>query len=319
MRKKLAITAIAAVIFLIVTDFAVNVEARAPSGGRSISRSPSMSRPSSPPPPPPPRQYAPDSSFRPSNPMGGSFARGVAGGLLGGFIGNMLFGGSAHGMGVGGVGGSGVGLFELLILGGIGFFLYKRFSGRGGGSLFNGFGQNSSGNPVDRMFSSGAGAAPPPPPLSASPDEDPLVIGVREIWSVDDSFHPDRFKEAAQDLFFKIQAGWTRRDPAVIKDLVGDQLLSEYNRHFEDMKQKGVINRLENIAVRQIDLISAGVQNGEKFVSVKFIANLLDYTVEEKTGAVVFGDNQNPIKFEETWTFACAVGGQNWKLEGIEA
>jgi hypothetical protein len=41
-------------------------------------------------------------------------------------IGNMLFGGTGHAGGSSG-GSGGIGIFELLILGGLGFFLYKRF------------------------------------------------------------------------------------------------------------------------------------------------------------------------------------------------
>jgi hypothetical protein len=75
--------------------------------------------------------------------------RGLGGGLLGGFLGSMLFGGMGHaGMG-GGFGGSGIGLFEILIIGGFIYFLYKKFSGRnrsGGSSVFSpGGGYNTGG------------------------------------------------------------------------------------------------------------------------------------------------------------------------------
>jgi predicted lipid-binding transport protein (Tim44 family) len=142
------------------------------------------------------------------------------------------------------------------------------------------------------------------------------VEGVKQIWTVDAGFDPEGFKEIAQDLFFKVQAGWTRREVSGLRDFVGDQLLAEYSEHFDQMKQQGHINRLENIAVRRVDLLQAGVERGEIFVTVRFIANLLDYTVDE-TGALVSGDPHQPVKFEESWTFARPVGSTQWKLEGI--
>jgi predicted lipid-binding transport protein (Tim44 family) len=157
------------------------------------------------------------------------------------------------------------------------------------------------------------------PALPADPQEDPLVQGVRDIWQVDEGFDPDGFKEVAQDLFFKIQAGWTRRDPAVLRDLVGDQLLTEYEEHFADMRRSGHVNRLENIAVRQVDLVAAGVEGHEVYVTVRFTANLLDYTVDETSGEVVEGDRENPVKFQEEWSFARPIGGSRWRLEGINA
>jgi len=221
-------------------------------------------------------------------------------------------------MGMGGIGGCGFGLFELLILGGLGYFLYRRFARARAYSAGPGTDPRQNQNTISRLFSGAGAQAEPPPPPYQNPEEDPLVAGVRQIWAVDGDFHPDVFKETAQDLFFKVQAGWTHRETEVLKDLVGDQLLAEYGERFAEMKQKGHVNRLENIAVRKIDLVNAGVQDGEIFVTVKFTANLLDYTLDEHSGAVVSGDRENPVKFEEDWTFACPAGTRRWKLEGIE-
>jgi uncharacterized membrane protein len=96
-------------------------EARSRLGGRSFSRSRSFSRT--------PSRMAPGGTMNTPR-RSSSFMRGLGGGLLGGFLGSMLFGGVGHaGMG-GGFGGSGIGLFEILIIGGLIYFLYKKFSGR---------------------------------------------------------------------------------------------------------------------------------------------------------------------------------------------
>lgn len=105
----------------------------------------------------------------------------------------------------------------------------------------------------------------------------------------------------------------------MLKPFVGDQLLEEYEQHFKDLKQQGRLNRLENIAVRNVELTAAGVQDREMFVTVRFTANLLDYTVDEKSGEIVKGDSENSVKFDEAWTFAAPAGSREWKLEGIEA
>ncbi|MFH2065098.1 MAG: Tim44 domain-containing protein [Pseudomonadota bacterium] len=312
-RKKIAFAALLTLLFFVMAGMMELAEARSRMGGRLFKRSPSVSRQA---PRPQPRQTAtnPAAGQTTRSPMGGAFTRGLAGGVMGGFLGSMLFGGTAHGMGAGGFGGSGIGLFEILLIGGLGFMAYRWFSAK------KRFAEGTeTGYPDDRsssnlMFSGADNRFMPEP----NPDEDPLVLGVKEIWTIDPSFHPDAFKETAQNLFFKIQAGWTRRDTNVLKPFVGDQLLGEYSRHFEEMKQNGEINRLENIAVRSIELIHAGVEQGEIFVTVRFTANLLDYTTDEKSNEVIKGDPENPVKFEEDWTFAAPVGTTNWKLEGIE-
>ncbi len=311
-RKRNGLMAIGLVMLLLVAGLVELAEARSRGGGRSFGGGRSYSRPTA-----QPRQVAPDGTVRPRNPLGGgagAFTRGLAGGMLGGFLGSMLFGGTAHGMGVGGFGGSGIGLFEILLMAGLGYFLYKRFARHRAFPSGTEPGRNAFGN-VTRLFD---GAPQGRHEATADQGDDPLVAGVREIWEVDETFHPERFKETAQDLFFKIQAGWTRRDTGPLRELVGDQLLSEYGRHFEEMHQQGVVNRLENIAVRNVELMNAGVDGREMFVTIRFSANLLDYTVNDRTGEVLSGDPENPVKFQENWTFARPVSGGRWKLEGID-
>jgi len=104
----------------------------------------------------------------------------------------------------------------------------------------------------------------------------------------------------------------------VYRHLLGEQLALEYEEHFAEMRQKGHINKLENIAIRNVEVIDAGSDNKEDFVSLLFTANLLDYTVDEHTNAVVDGSMIEPVKFAEKWTWTRPVGTMNWKLEGIE-
>lgn len=92
--------------------------ARARAGGRSFSKSRSIS-------PPPVR--APASANYSLRSNSGGFMAGLAGGLVGGALGGMLFGSLANAGTGAGLGGSSIGLLQLLILGGLGYFVYARF------------------------------------------------------------------------------------------------------------------------------------------------------------------------------------------------
>ena len=67
-------------------------------------------------------------------------------------------------------------------------------------------------------------------------------------------------------------------------------------------------NRMENIALRESEITEVWTENGEDFITVRLHANLLDYTVDAKTGAVISGSNSEPIEFGEYWTFNRPVG-----------
>ncbi|EKD34426.1 MAG: hypothetical protein ACD_75C02346G0001 [uncultured bacterium] len=109
-----------------------------------------------------------------------------------------------------------------------------------------------------------------------------------------------------------------RRDLDAYRHLLGDQLAREYEQHFAEMRQKGQINKLESIAVRAIEIIAAGSDGREDFVTLLLTANLLDYTVDDKSGELISGSMTTPVKFAEEWTWARSVGTQNWRLEGIK-
>lgn len=236
-----------------------------------------------------------------------SFGRGLMGGLLGGALGGMLFGSLF------GAGGSGMGILPLIILGVVGYFLYKRFAGRPAGPSATGyqpppFGGGSAGGPV------GSSPVPPVPPIR---DADPVETGLAEIRLTDPGFDESFFVEVASDVFFKVQAGWMRRDLDSYRQLLGDTLAAEYEGHFAEMREKGHINKLESIAIRKVEIVDAGSMNGEDFITVLFTANLLDYTVDDKSGDLIEGSMTEPVKFAEKWTWARPVKSESWKLEGI--
>ena len=78
------------------------------------------------------------------------------------------------------------------------------------------------------------------------------------------------------------------------------------------------INKLENIAVRSVDIVEAWQESGRDYLTVKLYANLLDYTVDEITGQVISGSKTEPVKFEEYWTFTRPVGNNPWQLSAIQ-
>lgn len=240
----------------------------------------------------------------------GGFSRGLAGGLLGGALGGMLFGSMF------GAGGQGMGLLPILLLAGGAYFFFRKMKkpNQNGYPPYNqSSGQQGLGGVFGGTAGGGQSNAPPIPEF-----EDPLEEGMAQIRENDRSFDKDYFVEIASDVFFKIQAGWMRRDLDSYRHLIGDQLAIEYEGHFAEMCQKGHINKLESIAVRNVEIIAAGSDGIEDFVTVLFSANLLDYTVDDKSGELIEGSMTNPVKFDEKWTWARPVRTDEWKLEGIE-
>jgi len=300
--------------FLSVAAFEVDAFARAGGGRSSGSRgSRSYSTPSRPQPSQSREQSAPAQPVPPAQqPSGGGFLRGLGGGILGGLLGGMLFRNLGFG-GLGdGFGGSGVGLFEIILVAGIGFLIYRMAKRKREESLsyqspyFQG--SNRGG---DTSFSgSSAGVAGALNPVK-------LDEGLSYLRQMDPSFDEARFKDTAMDIFFKIQGAWMHRDLSPAGNLLTDEMRDILQNDVDQLIREKHVNRLENIAVRNVEITEVWQESGQDFITALLYANLLDYTTNESTGEVVAGSRTDPVKFEEYWTFTRPVGNNAWRLSAI--
>ena len=270
----------------------------------------------------PTRPYtAPGATAPQPAPSSGSFMRSLGGGLLGGLAGGMLFhslfgGSSAQSGATGATGGGGIGLMDILLLAGIAYLVYWYIKKkRTEASATAGYYQ-SSGNvelPTQPQY-------PPVYELSqaAAPggDQD-LERGLANIRQYDSAFDEAKFQEWGTDTFFKIQGAWANRDMTTVRTLLDDEMYRIFQGDAEALKAQKKINRLENIAVRSVDITEAWQESGSDFITARVFANLLDYDVDETTGQVVKGSKTDPVKFEEYWTFTRSVGNNPWQLSSI--
>lgn len=275
-------------------------------GSRSYS---SPSRPTQPGPTQPRRDATPAQQPSPMMPQSGGFMRGLGTAVLGGFLGSMLFSGIANAGGLGGLGGSGFGMFEILLVAGLGYFLYRKFRSP---AVASGYGsmQYQNSEPYTQYT-----------PASASAQEAPATSGqidYRSLAMMDRSFDADRFLKSAQDIFFKVQGAWNKQDTAALSALCGRELMQTWEEELSRLRAQNQQNRMENIALRESEISEVWTENGEDFITVRLHANLLDYTVDAQTGAVVNGSNSDPIQFEEYWTFNRPVGPNSWKLAAVQ-
>jgi predicted lipid-binding transport protein (Tim44 family) len=144
-----------------------------------------------------------------------------------------------------------------------------------------------------------------------------LDRGLEQLRLLDPGFDSQRFCDQAMDLFFRLQAAWSVRDLTPLRSLLTDEVFSRLQADVERLKREGLVNRVENIAVRTCELSEAWQETGQDFVTVYFYANCLDYDVQEATGEVVRGSKTEPSKFEEFWTFTRVAGPGSWKLSAI--
>jgi predicted lipid-binding transport protein (Tim44 family) len=234
------------------------------------------------------------------------------GGLMGGILGGMLFRSLGFGSDLGTEGGSGIGLFELLLIGVLLFGVFWFFKRRRQVAAASAYYQSSMGTAEPSSQTSyGQGYE------QKHEEEWDSGKGVSCIRQMDPSFDGKKFQDLCMDHFFKVQGAWANRDISGARNILTEEMSRIIQSDAEKLKSERKINKLDNIAVRAVDIVEAWQESGQDYITVKFCANLLDYTVDETTGQVVSGSKTEPVKFEEYWTFTRPVGNNPWQLSAI--
>ena len=315
-KRRITLMAISLFAFVGLSQIVLEsfVDARAGggrSGGFRGSRSyQSPSNPSKPNPSQPRRDAAPPPQQpSPFGSQSGGFMRTFGTAMLGGFLGSMLFSGLAHGGA----------LVALAALVAAASDLLRSFY-----------------SPAWDIFSTASLLDPRPPrvtgqcsiripdiksPVTPAVEEAPASnndIDYRSLTMMDRSFDPNQFLKTAQDTFFKVQGAWNKQDTAALRSLCGSELMQTWEQELNDLRARGHQNKMENIALRESEITEAWTENGQDFITVRLHANLLDYTVDQKNGNVVSGNNSDPIEFQEYWTFTRPVGPNPWKLTAVQ-
>jgi predicted lipid-binding transport protein (Tim44 family) len=297
-----------------LTVYAGDAFARAGSGGSRGSRSySSPARPSSPASPTnptsPSRQLASPTAPAPQASRGwmGGLMGGLAGFALGGLLGSMLFGGGFGG-GLGGFG-----LMEILLIGGGLFLLYRFMSARRQAqpAYATGGVPYAGGSAYDASPQTTAVQEPAP----AVPSD--LDRGLGHIRSMDPAFDPGAVADAARGLFGDVQRAMTARDMSAVSARLTSRVYTELTAQCDRLRSARQTNRMEAINVRRAEVTEAWQESGQDFVTVYLAGSLVDYTVDDASGALAEGA-QAPQEFEEFWTLMRPVGPNAWRLSAIQ-
>ena len=300
------ITALIFVTMLVLIPLLWTAEAWARAGGgssggsrgsRGLSSSPTSPTPTSPSRPATPSPTSP----QPAPSRWGGLGGMLGGLLVGGLLGSLLFGGH----------GGGIGLLEILVVGGLIWLAlsWMRNRQQPQPAAPAGYPTPDDVGPSSMQYSGTAA------PVDAAAD---VESGIAHIRQMDPGFDPRRLTDAASDIFFKVQAAWMARDMSGAAGALTPEMRNIFQADCDKLRAARRINRLENIAVRSTDVTEVWQESGYDYVTVRFLASLLDYTTDESGAQVLEGSRTEPVKFEEYWTFVRPVGPNPFRLSAIQ-
>ncbi|OSM01776.1 Tim44 domain-containing protein [Magnetofaba australis] len=264
----------------------------------------------------------------------GGFGGMLGGLLLGGAIGSLLFGG--------GLGAGGIGLLEILLIGGLIWFGLRWFKSRqmgGAEQPRHGGGFDPRGGQAEAMQTAGGryDYAPEPEPQAeplarqgatfggadaAEPQDDArddLQNGLAAIARDDAHFNEFDFIDGAKHCFGLLQDAWADGDVEKLRAWLTEPMLAQVSGQLQQMRAQGLREVVEDPRIDDAAVTEAWAEASAHFITVRFDATLTEY-VENASGAVVEGDRDAPQQICEYWTFTRAAGGgvDAWRLTAIQ-
>lgn len=214
----------------------------------------------------------------------------IAGGLLIGSLFSMLSGHGFQGFGA-------PGLIEILLIGGLIYFVYRRFS-------------------RSRQESMMASQAGPGSFAGASPSSYPEPEADRS-----DGFNPDvsineKFiTDIARNSFTALQSAWTKGDLGPVRHLMTDRMYNYLNDQVSQIRARGLRNIVEIVYFQNVELVETDAEDDQKVAVIQIDALIRDYLLDTQD-RVVEGSKDDPLEIREYWAF---IGkGLDWKLDDIK-
>lgn len=211
----------------------------------------------------------------------------IAGGLLIGALFSMFSGGGFQGFGA-------PGLIEILLIGGIIYFIYRRFS--------------RSRQQAAMMSSAGAGGYQAAAPAYSEPAPD-------KSFNPDVSINENFIKDIAKSSFQSVQSAWTKGDLKPVQHLMTDRMFTYLEDQLSQIKSSGLRNVVEIVYFQNVELVETDAETEDKVAVVQIDALIRDYKLDSQD-RVVEGSKDSPFEIKEYWAF---IGkGLDWKLDDIK-
>lgn len=140
-----------------------------------------------------------------------------------------------------------------------------------------------------------------------------------EYLTIDPAFSADEFKNKLSNLYVQLQNAWQDKDIEPVRPYLQDAYYNQMKRQLEAYKTKGQTNYIERIAVLSVDLRGFKQEAGNDIVIAQLRCRIVDYTLDDKTGALVKGDKQKEKFMLYEWSLARTSGKTTGKDEGLQS
>jgi predicted lipid-binding transport protein (Tim44 family) len=126
--------------------------------------------------------------------------------------------------------------------------------------------------------------------------------------------------ETYERLLKEVQGAYARGDVNALAERTTPEMLSYFAHELQENTQKGVSNDLSEPKLLKGDLAEAWRETNAEYATVAMQYEMIDATVDKRSGRVISGSTTDPEVITEVWTFMRPVNGRanQWELTAIQ-
>jgi len=128
---------------------------------------------------------------------------------------------------------------------------------------------------------------------------------IEKIEKNDKFWDMETVKKRVEQAYFKVQQAWTERDQDIAKDYMSEALYQKHKMQTDAMisnHEKNVLERINLKDARIVEVLDYKDDAKDK-MWVYIRGSMIDYTIDDQTGNVKSGKDNEPEDFAELWKF----------------
>ena len=139
---------------------------------------------------------------------------------------------------------------------------------------------------------------------------------IGDLTITDPNFDANAMQEKISNLYVQMQNCWTDKNIESLRPYFTDALFTQMERQLNGLKNQGLTNYVDRIAVLGVNLRGFYKQGDKEHLIVELRTRIVDYTVQDSNNKLVSGDRNREKFMTYEWDM-CRTAGSVTSKEGV--
>ena len=153
-------------------------------------------------------------------------------------------------------------------------------------------------------------------PQGAQRTPDSRLQPLGDLAVTDPSFDAYAMLEKISNLYVQMQNCWTDKNIESLRPYFTDALFTQMERQLNGLKNQGLTNYVDRIAVLGVNLRGFYKQGDKEHLIVELRTRIVDYTVQDSNNKLISGDRNREKFMTYEWDM-CRTAGSVTSKEGV--